>query len=107
MPVMLEDCEVPVFARGKMFADFRTDIDLGLTAVVEGIEKITTPSLGRFKEPQYHIDWSIDWGDANSHQTVILNYVQIPERYPYTCLTNVENLANPVATKLFEEKNQR
>lgn len=51
MPVMLEDCPVPVFARGKMFADFRTDFDAGLTAVVEGIAKVTTSSLGRFKEP--------------------------------------------------------
>jgi len=30
MPVMLEDCDVPVFARGKMFADFRTNFDDGL-----------------------------------------------------------------------------
>lgn len=103
MPVMLEDCVVPVFARGKMFADFRTDFDAGLTSVVEGIAKVTTPSLGRFKEPEYHIDWSIDWGDVNGHFAIILNYVQLPERYPYTCLTNVEILASPAATKLFEK----
>lgn len=102
MPVMLEDCAVPVFARGKMFADFRTDFDSGLASVIEGVAKVTTPSLGRFKEPEYHIDWSIDWGDVNGHFAIILNYVQLTERYPYTCLTNVEILANPAATKLFE-----
>lgn len=102
MPVMLEDCEVPVFARGKMFADFRTDFDVGLRAVSEGIAKVTTPSLGRFIEPTYHTDWSIDWGDVNGELAIILNYVQLAVKQPYTCLTNIEILASPTATRIFE-----
>lgn len=102
MPVMLEDCEVPVFARSKMFADFRVDFDVGLRAVVEGIAKVTTPSLGRFTEPTYHTDWSIDWGDVNGQLAIILNYVQQPIKQPYTCLTNIEILANREATQIFD-----
>lgn len=101
MPVMLEDCEVPVFARGKMFADFRTNFDLGLRAVVEGVAKVTNPSLARFKEPTYHTDWSIDWGDVNGNLAIIVNFIQIPIKQPYTCLTNIEILANAAATRLF------
>lgn len=103
MPIMLEDCDVPIFARGKLFADFRTDFDSGLASVIEGIAKVTTPSLGRFTEPNYHIDWSIDCGDVNGKLAIILTYVQLPERYPYTCLTNIEILANTVATRSFEK----
>jgi hypothetical protein len=103
MPVMLEECDVPVFARGKMFADFRSDFDVGLTAVVEGIAKVTTPSLARFTEPTYHTDWSIDWGDVNGQLAIILNYVQQPVKQPYTCLTNIEILANAAATRVFEK----
>jgi hypothetical protein len=103
MPVMLEDCEVPIFARGKLFADFRTDFDVGLRAVIEGIAKVTTASLGRFTEPTYHTDWSIDWGDVNGNAALILNYVQLPIKQPYTCLTNIEILANPAATRIFEK----
>ncbi len=101
MPVMLEECEVPVFARGKMFADFRTDFDVGLRAVIEGVAKVTNPSLARFQEPTYHTDWSIDWGDVNGQLAIIVNYVQMPIKQPYTCLTNIEILANPVATRQF------
>jgi TIR domain len=103
MPVMLDDCDVPIFARGKMFADFRSDFDVGLKAVIEGIAKVTTPSLARFKEPAYHTDWSIDWGDVNGQLAIILNYVQQPLKQPYTCLTNVEILANAAATRVFEK----
>ena len=103
MPVMLEDCDVPVFARGKMFADFRTDFDVGLRAVIEGIAKVTNASLARITEPTYHVDFSIDWGDVNGKLAIILNFVQIPVKQPYTCLTNVEILANATATRVFHE----
>jgi len=103
MPVMLEDCDVPVFARGKMFADFRTDFDVGLRAVVEGVARVTNPSLARFQEPTYHTDWSIDWGDVNGALAIILNFVQMPIKQPYTCLTNIEILANPAATRVFRK----
>lgn len=103
MPVMLEECDVPVFARGKMFADFRTDFDAGIRTLVEGIAKATTPSLARFKEPNYHVDWSIDWGNVDGQLAIILNYVQMPLKQPYTCLTNIEILANAAATQIFEK----
>lgn len=73
MPVMLEECDVPVFARGKMFADFRTDFDVGLRSVIEGIAKVTNPSLARFTEPTYHTDWSIDWGDIEGDVATVVS----------------------------------
>lgn len=103
MPVMLEECDVPVFARGKMFADFRSDFDIGLRSVIEGVAKVTNPSLARFKEPTYHTDWSIDWGDVNGSLAIILNFIQIPIKQPYSCLTNIEILANPAATAVFSK----
>ena len=62
MPVMLEECNVPVFARGKMFADFRTNFDDGLRSIVEGVAKVTKSAMARAKEPDFNTDWSIDWG---------------------------------------------
>ena len=101
MPVLLEDCDIPIFARGKLYADFRSDFDIGLTTIIEGIAKITNPSLSRIKEPEFFTDWSIDWGDVNGNFAIILNYVQLPHKQPYTCLTNIEILASPVATEIY------
>jgi TIR domain len=103
MPVMLEECAVPIFARGKLFADFRTDFDAGFRSITEGIAKVTSASVGRIKEATYHTDWSIDWGDVNGRFAIILNYVQVPNKEPHTCLTNIEILATPAATRAFEK----
>lgn len=102
MPVLLEDCEIPLFARSKLYADFRTDFDDGLSTVVEGIAKVTSPFLARAKEPDYHVDWSVDWGDVNGLFAIILNFVEQAQTQPYTCLTNIEVLCSPVASQKYE-----
>lgn len=102
MPILLEDCDIPLFARGKLYADFRTNFDDGLRTVVEGIAKVTNPFLARAKEPEYHVDWSIDWMHINGLFAIILNYVEHAHNQPYTCLTNIEVLCSPVATQKYE-----
>ena len=49
MPVLLEDCTIPVFVRGKLYADFRTSFDDGLRTILEGIAKVTNANLGRLR----------------------------------------------------------
>lgn len=98
MPVMLEDCKVPLFARGKLYADFRKNFDDGLKTVLEGIAKVTNPFLSRTNEHEYHTDWSIDWGDVNGNFALIMNFVEQAKDQPFTVLTNIEILASPEAT---------
>ena len=57
MPVLLEDCKIPLFARGKFYADFRSNFDDGLKTVIEGIAKVTNPFLSRISHCDYHTDW--------------------------------------------------
>ncbi len=102
MPVMLEDCDVPVFARGKMFADFRMNFDDGLRSVVEGISKVTNSSMARAREPEFNTDWSMEWGVRSGDLSMVITYLQLPSNYPYSCLTTVEILGNKTASKLFQ-----
>lgn len=63
LPVLVEDCEVPLFLREKMYADFRKDFDTGLKSILDAIAKISTPNQGRIQnENDPIIDWSVDWG---------------------------------------------
>ncbi|WP_067587344.1 toll/interleukin-1 receptor domain-containing protein [Endozoicomonas ascidiicola] len=103
MPVLLEDCNLPLFARGKLYADFRGDFDDGLRTVLEGIAKVTNPKLARSKEPEHHIDWSLDWGDINDHFSIILNFVEQSKDQPYSCLTNIQIVSSPEATKKYQK----
>lgn len=101
MPLKLDDCSIPLFARGKMYADFTKNFDEGLKAVLQGIAKITNPSLGRAREEQYDTDWSIDDGTIDGNIALNINFAQLPKRYPYTCLSQIEILANTHASARF------
>jgi hypothetical protein len=94
MPVLLEDCDIPIFARGKLYADFRTSFDDGLRVVVEGISKVTNPNLARTKGPDFHTDWSVDWGDFDGLFGMTLTYVEQVADQPYTCLTIIDILTD-------------
>ena len=110
MPILLEDCKVPLFARGKFYADFRTNFDHGLKTVIDGIAKVTNPFLNRIVEPEYHTDWSLDWGDVNGNFALRMNFVEQAKDQPFTVLTNIEVLASSAATDKYhhivDDKNE-
>ena len=61
LPLLLEDCVMPVFLREKMFADFRHDFDDGFKKTLEAISRITSDTQGRLiEQPNFYTDWSMD-----------------------------------------------
>lgn len=102
MPVLLQDCEIPIFARGKLYADFRNNFDVGLKAIIDGIAKITNASLSRIQEDTYHVDWSISSGSNDQGNIVVkATFIQIPKTEPYTCLTEIIIIGDDNATEEF------
>ena len=65
LPVLREDCEVPLFLREKMYADFRSDFDGGLKTILEAVARVTNEWQSRLDTPEWHTDWAIDWGEQN------------------------------------------
>lgn len=98
MPVLYEDCNIPLFARGKLYADFRNSFDDGLRTILEGVAKVTNPTMSRETEEKYHTDWSIDYGKVNDKGGLILTFIQHSIELPYSCLTIIEILMSEYAT---------
>ena len=62
LPVLIENCDMPVFLREKMYADFRTNFDVGLKALVEAVSRVTNTDQGRLTSGSVHTDWAETWG---------------------------------------------
>lgn len=103
LPVLVEDCEIPLFLRDKMFADFRSNYDHGLRQVLEAVAKVTSDNLGRIDEPDWHIDWAIDWGELNGKIWFRLTLSEHANDQPYSVLTDVFILLNAVATSRYHQ----
>lgn len=103
MPVLYEDCDIPLFARGKLYADFRSSFDDGLRTILEGVAKVTNPTMSRVTEEKYHTDWSIDYGFVESMAVLRMNFIEHSPELPYSCLLNIEIVMSETATiKYFE-----
>ena len=90
LPILLEDCAVPLFLRDKKYADFRTDFDVGFRDVVSALAQVTTDTQGRV-EVDGHIDWSTDWTiDDEGLVTLQLVAVEQASGQPFTTLSIVD-----------------
>lgn len=104
LPLLLEDCELPIFLRGKMYADFRHDFDKGLKTTLEAIAKVTSDTQGRFdKQPEYFVDWSMDWGFTDNGLFFLrLTFIDHGKDIAYVLLTEMNIIANEAATERYK-----
>ena len=101
LPLLIEDCEIPLFLREKKYADFKTDYDEALQTVLTTISKFTSENLGRFKLKDYINDFNISWGTENDFFKIEIYIVSIPPKDPYSVLTKIELYGNDVVTEKF------
>lgn len=105
LPALTEQCDMPVFLRGKMYADFTNDFKEGLKDILEAVASITSDTQGRIEDrPGYHIDWSMDWGFTNNGSYFLnFTFVDHSNNIPYVVLTNVSILADDNATARYRK----
>jgi hypothetical protein len=63
LPVLVEDCDIPLFLREKMYADFRASFDIGVRAIVPALARFTNPDQGRFAEGKANTELGEELGN--------------------------------------------
>jgi hypothetical protein len=98
LPVLAEDCAIPLFLRDKMYADFRSSFDDGLRTILEATARISNPSTGEIEGPIYDSDWAIEWGALpdSGHMLFRITIVQHAVEQQYTVLSVVQIIADSV-----------
>jgi hypothetical protein len=103
LPVLAEDCEIPMFLREKVYSDFRTDFDSGLKTLVESLAKVTNSDQGRLVSGRTNTDWAESWGVHGGTGLFRIEYVLVeaPLDQPFTVLTQILVTCNEAATKRY------
>ena len=103
LPVLIEDCQIPLFLREKLYADFRSDFDAGLQIVLESVAKISNMNTGRIDEPTYHSDWALDWGETrdDGNAWFRLTIIQEAMEQAFTVFTTIFIQADDAATRSY------
>lgn len=103
LPVLIEDCDIPLFLRDKMYADFRTDFNFGLQSVLDGIAKVINADQGRILEEDGYSDWSVDWGYHDDLFHTRFTIVHCAQSTPLTFITEVRVFCNEIATRRYKQ----
>ncbi len=62
IPVLKEDCEIPLLLKEKVYADFRTDFEDGMNSLIKPLQHLISEHMGRMKKDDFITDFAINWG---------------------------------------------
>ena len=104
IPIILDDCQIPLFLKEKLSIDFRKDRDESFALLLRSLDKISNSAQARAEMPDFHIDWGMglirrqaeDWG-------VEWTFVNHGERFSYVVLTQVIYLPTGGSKTFFSE----
>ncbi len=103
LPLLKEDCEIPLFLRDKLYADFRHSFDEGFNSLLKAIAKYTSDTRGRIESPDFHTDWAFDWGERSGMFLMQFIFAQHSKKMPYTVVTEIEAIANEKMTQRYRQ----
>lgn len=98
LPVLLEDCEIPLFLRDKMYADLRKDYDDGLSAIMDAVAGVSNPNQSRFSDDEGYTDWAVDWGETDGFFNLRFTIINSATNLNMTFLTEIDVICNEVIT---------
>ncbi len=103
VPVIIEDCNIPEWARDRLFADLRTNSDDGLCTIIEEVAKVTNPMQARVIGLNYNQDWAVEWGIVDGKLIAVFTYVLMHHTLSFSCIISIRVIGNQVAAELYEK----
>jgi hypothetical protein len=101
LPVLLEDCAIPLFLRDKLYADFRKDFGSGLKVLLDATASVTADTMARGTDEEFFHDWAIDWNASPTLLMLNLTCASFYKKHPFSVLTQIEIRGEEAAAKKF------
>lgn len=104
IPIVIEKCDIPIFLREKMYADFRNDWDEAYRILAEALAKYTNLDQGHFDNPEFKVDYSSEYISLGE-EIVGLRYqfVEHAENRPFSVLSIVHITFNEKWKRRYSE----
>lgn len=66
IPVLIDECNIPLFLKEKQYANFKTNFETGFQALLRSLAILVSEHMGQFKGKDTITDYAINWGLENS-----------------------------------------
>jgi hypothetical protein len=102
IPVLLEKCEVPLFLKEKLYADFSKSFDDGLKQLLRPLSSLISDRMTRQIHDEYTIDYAVDWGLEKGAYKMQIDALVAPVGKTFTLLIQTEVYGDNLATTHWE-----
>jgi hypothetical protein len=104
LPCVIDDCEIPLFLRDKLYADFRNGPNPALAQVDDALLRITNPQQGRLESPDFHTDWSYDWSTGRGSGLWYFDWTFVDHGpgVEFCVLTQCRLACNEISSEIFQ-----
>lgn len=107
LPLLIENCEIPLFLREKKYADFRSDYKIGFDELYKTLAPAFNPTLGRLSDDgNFHTDWAIDWRVHNKRLLIEVELVSFSRDQDWSVICHILIEANDVASARYQRFNK-
>jgi hypothetical protein len=91
LPCVIDDCEIPLFLREKLYADFKRDSDQAFSDILRALAKISSLEQGRSESPNFYTDWSYDWYKYSDDNRWVVDWTFVDHGHgiPYVVLSSI------------------
>ncbi|MEP3199154.1 MAG: toll/interleukin-1 receptor domain-containing protein [Lentilitoribacter sp.] len=92
MPIVIDDCKIPLFLRDKLYADFRKNPDEAFSLIDQSLSRISNSTTSRSETPDWHTDFAVDWKpqkSSDSEETWIVrwSFMDHGALWPYSIIS--------------------
>jgi hypothetical protein len=103
LPIVIEDCNIPLFLKDKLYADFRKDKDKALKDLLEATARFTSDTLYRGKTPKMNTDYGLYYLVRPDAVEINLTLLDMPVDQPYSVITEIYIIGNQAVAKRYNE----
>lgn len=108
LPIVIDNCKIPLLLRDKLYADFRTDFGSGLKQILAVVgKKYNIDNSGRINnESDYYIDYAIEHGFIDNKFFMNIDVVSFDREEEFSILTQFKfiEIDNPKEINIDEKE---
>lgn len=104
IPILLEDCEIPLFLKEKLYSDFTKDFEEGFKSLIRPLRKLTSEHMGRSSDESKVTDFALNWGldKVNHHFLLEIDTVTWYHKDKKTILLQITINGDEMVTERFK-----
>ena len=89
IPIILDDCEIPLLLKEKSCIDFREDIDGSFNFLLRSLSRISNPAQARAEISNFYTDWAIEVASYGDELGIEWTFVNHGKSFRYVVLIQV------------------